>query len=609
MNLYTIDFETYYDKEYSLKKMEMEEYIRDPRFEVLGGSIKKNAEPAVWYTQAMLAAIIEEIDWVSSACLAHNAAFDCAILSWRYNAHPKFIFDSMSLARPQYGQTIGVSLKALAEELKLGHKLEYLGNVEGKRFSDLTSKELAGLSEYCLMDTELTHKLFTKLVSATPQDELSLIDLTIRMFTEPTLVLNKSVLNDHLDDISFTHSALLASLPGTEEEKRAMLMSNNKFAEMLKSLSVNPPMKVSKTTGKPTLAFAKTDPGLQDLRKHADVRVRNLVDARLGTKSTIEETRSKSLLGVASRGRLPVLLNYWGAHTGRYSGGGGLNLQNLPRGGMLRKSVCAPAGHVLIASDLSQIEARMLALLAGQSDLVESFREGRDVYSDFASAIYGRPITKEDKLERFVGKTCILGLGYGMGPEKLQTTLATGNGGISVAVGMHEAVEYVQTYRRINGRIKQLWKTAADAIPKMAAGHWGMLTNMPEINFVGNRLLLPNSTSIAYPELGTVNITDYGPQWAYTTRKGSVHIYGGKVVENAVQALARVVIVDHMLKIKERYHIVLQAHDEIVVCVPENDADEAQEFIKGVMSTPPAWAPTLPIACEISAGRNYGECK
>ena len=184
-------------------------------------------------------------------------------------------------------------------------------------------------------------------------------------------------------------------------------MSNQIFVKILETVGVEPPMKTSLRTGKETYAFAKTDKEFTALLDHPNPKVQTLVAARLGTKSTIEETRTENLMKVADRGALPIMLNYYGAHTGRFSGGDKLNLQNLPRNGAIRKAITAPEGHVLVACDSSQIEARMVAYIAGQDDLVQAFREGRDVYSEFASEVYGKKVTKDDKVQRFVGKTCI----------------------------------------------------------------------------------------------------------------------------------------------------------------------------------------------------------
>ena len=315
------------------------------------------------------------------------------------------------------------------------------------------------------------------------------------------------------------------------------------------------------------------------------------------------------------------MLNYYGAHTGRFSGGDKLNLQNLPRNGAIRSALSAPLGNVLIACDSSQIEARMVAYVSGQQDLLEAFREGRDVYSEFASEVYGRLVTKDDKVERFVGKTCILGLGYGMGHVKFRNTLALGMGGISVNIDENEAQRIVQLYRRKNHKIASFWNRCNHALGEMLAGRAGQLCDV--VSYDGDGLRLPNGLYIKYAALrsgadGYEYISD-----ARTFRKLAqkrimsgeevkvdwTKIYGGKVTENIVQALARIVISEQMASVGRHYPVAFQVHDEIIINVPGEESTDAQELVLKKMSTPPSWAKDLPVACELGVGTNYGAAK
>ena len=129
------------------------------------------------------------------------------------------------------------------------------------------------------------------------------------------------------------------------------------------------------------------------LLTHQDERVQSLVAARLGNKSTLEETRTQRFIDIAKRGLLPVPVRYYAAHTGRWGGDDKINLQNLPSRGananMLKRGIIAPQGHSIIDADSAQIEARVLAWLAEQDDLTEAFAKGEDVYKNMASRIYG----------------------------------------------------------------------------------------------------------------------------------------------------------------------------------------------------------------------------
>lgn len=541
MDIITLDFETYYDSGFSLSKVTTEQYIRDSRFEVIGVAIKHNDGPAQWYAGEAVADALGAIDFGNKAVLCHNTAFDGAILSWRYGIRPRFWLDTLSMARPFHALTVGGSLKALAEHYGLGQKGTEVVNAMGKRLADFSPGELSAYGRYCVNDVELTRKLFDKLRRGFPVGELLAIDLTLRMFTEPVFELDRTLLQSHLDKVTNRRAELLASLGEQAEE---VIMSNQKFAAFLTRLGVEPPMKTSPTTGKPTFAFAKTDKGMQALLEHPDLRVQLAASVRLGAKSTLEATRTTNLLGVAARGRLPIMLNYYGTHTGRFSGGDRMNLQNLPSRGdtTIRRALRAPDGYVVIACDSSQIEARTLAWLAGQTDLVEAFRQKRDVYSEFATRVYQRPVTKADRIERHVGKTCILGLGYGMGAEKLQRTLELGAGGVTVKMDLPEVERIVAIYRRDNFRIAQFWDRCRQALGAIVTGRHGELH--PVVTHDAHGIRLPNGFYLRYPELRQVGQGSYeyigDPRQMRKFRAGEEvswsHIYGGKVTENCIAA-------------------------------------------------------------------------
>ena len=623
MDIVTIDFETYYDKDFSLSKMTTEAYIRDPRFEVIGVGIKVNNHPTDWYSGENVGGFLNSIDYSNKAILCHNTAFDGAILSWHFGIKPKFWFDTLSMARPLHNITVGGSLKALASYYRLGQKGEEVLNAIGKRKADFSPDELDRYASYCMNDVELTYALFNKMKVGFPVSELLIIDQTLRMYTEPTIEIDRAMLEKHLEEVRNRKSTLVEDmgLACTEDEAKKILMSNDQFAMFLQNLGVEPPQKVSARTGKLAWAFGKTDKGFTDLLNHESERVAKAVAARLGVKSTLEETRTSALIGVSERGALPIMLNYYGAHTGRFSGGDKMNLQNLPRGGTLRASLCAPKGKVLVACDSSQIEARVVAWISGQADLVQAFAEGRDVYSEFASQVYGRKITKADKVERFVGKTCVLGLGYGMGAEKFRRTLEIGQGGISVKLDINEAKRIVQLYRGINHKIVGFWNLCGNTLHQIVHRNSGEMH--PLLKYDEEGIILPNTLKIRYPALrqmedGFAYVADaraYRNMLKKRVIDGDevkvewTRIYGGKVTENIVQALARIVVAEQMAAIGQQYHVVFQVHDEIIIMCDEAEKDVAIQAIEKAMSTAPAWAQGLPVSCESGFGYNYGDCK
>lgn len=630
MRLVTLDFETYYDRDYSLSKLTTESYVRDPRFEVILVGAKVDNQPPAWFsgTMAETKVWLEELNLECAFLLAHHAQFDGFILAHHFGIKPRFYLDTLSMARPKHQATVGGSLKTLVEFYNLGAKGDELVNSLGKRRIDFDEASLIRFAGYCMNDVELTYKLFRELKVDFPRDELKVIDLFVRMFTDPMVELDEDFLSDHLVEVRRTRAALADKLE--QYGGKAVVMSNPKFAEFLRTLGVEPPTKISLRTGKPAFAFAKTDLGFQELLEHPDELVRTAAEVRLGLKTTIEETRTNALLGIAQRGPWPIYLNYYGAHTGRASGGDGVNPQNLgrpnehkPGSGALRRSVRAPAGHKIVAADSSQIEARITAWAAGQADLVEDFRAGVDIYSKFASEIYGFQVTKVNKSERFVGKTCILGLGFGMGAPKLQRTLQIGNGGVPVNLPLAKCQEIVNLYRQKYREIAQLWNAGEKALYAISRGE--------EFSFGPGRSLytskhgvhLPNGMVVRYPGLTFVKGEGYvyaknrkeQAEWVKQSLSGQwdanllTRIYGGKVIENVVQALARIVVFEQMLAIAPRHRVVLTVHDEVVTCVPDSQVQCAKEVLRNTMSMAPSWASNLPVACEVHSGGTYGEAK
>jgi DNA polymerase len=439
-----------------------------------------------------------------------------------------------------------------------------------------------------------------------PATELRLIDLTLRMYTQPTLELDTKVLADHIISVRDKKQALMDTIVHSKEE----LMSNPKFAELLRAHGVVPPMKISATTGKETYAFAKNDEEFKALLDHEDVTVQTLVAARLGTKSTLEETRTDRFISIAARGKLPVPLRYYAAHTGRWGGDDKLNLQNLPRSSPLKKAIIAPDGYMMIDSDSSQIEARTLAWLAGQDDLVEAFDRGEDVYKIMASAIYGKDVSQITKDERFVGKTTILGAGYGMGAAKFKAQLKN----FGVDVELEEAQRIIATYRQTYPKITELWRAANGILGAVIGDQLTELGRGGLLKVDGTKgVRLPNGLYLKYPNLRwATNEQDGKPEYVYDTKKGRAiipnRIYGGKVVENVCQALARIIIGEQMLMVAKKYKVVMTVHDAIACIVPEAEAERAQEYVELCMKIRPLWGPELPLNCESGFGKSYGDC-
>lgn len=609
MDIITVDFESYYDKQFSLSKLTTEQYVRSPDFEVIGVGVKVNDEETAWLSggfNELKQYLHANYDWENSAVLAHNTLFDGAILSWLFDIHPRLWLDTLCMARALHGVEVGGSLKFLAERYAIGEKGDEVIHAIGKRRKDFTDEELERYGDYCVQDVNLTYNLFNIFMRKDfPKKELKVIDMTLRMFIDPVLELDVTKLEGHLDTLQTQKEQLLEDCRIEKDE----LMSNPKFAKALEALGVKPPMKTSLRTGKETFAFAKSDEGFKALQEHEDPKVQALVAARIGLKSTLEETRTERFIDIGLRGKLPVPIKYYAAHTGRWGGLDKINLQNLPSRGenakVLKSCICAPEGYTLIQADSAQIEARVLAWLAEQNDLVDAFTKGEDVYKIMASAIYGKPVDEISGSERFVGKTTILGAGYGMGSIRFRDQLKT----FGVEVEAEEAERIVHIYRHTNYAITKLWRQAQAALERMYQdysadlGRKGVLTVVPNLKAIQ----IPSGLKMYYNQLKAEE-SEKGLQFSYKTRRGWVKIYGGKVIENVCQAIARCIMSDQMLQISKKYRVLLTVHDSVVCCVRDEEVDEAAHYISSCMRYTPDWAEGLPVRGDVEIGKDYGDC-
>lgn len=696
MDIIATDFESFYSDTFSLSKMTTEAYIRSPLFEVIGVGIKINDGPSRWFPKPLVAAVMKRLPWDKVAVLCHNTAFDGLILSHHYGVRPKLLLDTMSMAKPFHHADIGVSLLKLAAHYECGLKGDEVMQAKGKRFADFAPDELARYGEYCCNDCDLTYDLFHKLKPRIPNSEIIFIDRVLRTFTEPKLVWDKPLLELHHEDVLRRKRAL------TDRVSRICtpdaLSSNAKFLSVLEKFGgrwplsmmdndaarhskymhdlearaqageIKPylfdiPTKVREAT--PTeqtkgitgdvevWALAKKDEEFLALQEIEDDELQAVIAARLGTKSTIAETRAERMIEASSRGSFPIALGYYAAHTGRIGGKESSNVQNFPKPVALtdkdvgffimtpdgptvlmdlkdgiaytttthykakdcttisiRHALKAPPGHRLVVADASQIEARIVAWLAGQDDLVEAFRNKEDIYSLFASEIYGTPINKKDHpVERFVGKTSILGLGFGTGAAKLQSTLAIGQGDVHAYLELPETQRIVDTYRKVKyPMIPKLWKQHTAALEAAFEGSEFVFGRNGLLRTSLNTIWLPNGMPIIYP--GLKRAKDGFEYWGKKNgRYQWVRIYGAKATENTVQALARICVSDAWVRLSVKWPVAMQVHDELVACVPEELAQQALSDMIAEMRKPPKWAPDLPLDAEGDVGVSYSDAK
>lgn len=633
MKLVTVDFETYYDKDYTLTKLSTSEYVRDPRFEVLSAGIKIDGGPTkVYFGKKDVKTALSKIDWDKAAFLAHHAHFDGLIMSHHFGIVPKVYACTLSMGRALHPKADRNDLATITERYaEVAHKKLAMPPMKGRHLESFSPEELEAVREYNAGDVDATHDVYHVMLERFPAKELELIDVTVRMFADPVLVVDMDLAKKELR----REQRLKRKAIKDSGAAMPVLSSNGKFVKALEALGIEVPTKTSKTTGLEIPAVAKSDDALQALLLHPDQRVVKLVEGRLAAKSTQAESRALRMLARGKDGmRLPIYLNYAGAHTFRWSGGDKFNPQNFKQakklGGALRKAMRAPKGYVLVVVDAAQIEARIVAWLAGEAWVVEAFREGRDLYSEFASKAYGRIITKMDKEERFVGKTCVLGLGFQMGGPKLQVTLLTQsiNQGLEpVRMELPVCYRLVNTYRTECKRIKGLWDFMNDrGISAMLSLQEGEEFKHKSIVFEKGAVRLPNGLRLLYPGLSAnlvhrrralnpmfklhVNHEDEaeGIQDAtYLTVKGRSKLYGGLLTENIVQALARIIVADVMLELSKTYRIVMMTHDEIVFVAKKRDAKQALAHAMELMKRPPKWGPDLPLNSEGGYDESYSK--
>lgn len=608
MNLITIDFETYYSKEYGLKKFTTEEYIRDEQFETIGVAVKENDGETIWFSgkHAEIATFLDRYDWANSFVLGHNMRFDAAILSWQYDIHPRGLFDTMGMAQILHGLTESVSLSNLATLYNIGVKGTEVLDALGKHRVDFTPQDLHQYGQYCKNDVDLTYELFNKLKDRIAPMEMRLIDLTIKMFSEPKLELNKGLLVRHLMDVRDKKEKLLASADVDKED----LMSNPKFAELLRQQGIEPPMKISHTTGKETFAFAKTDEEFKALLEHDNPIVQVLATARLGNKSTLEETRTENFINIGNRGLLPVPLKYAGATVShRWSGVDGINLQNLPRSSPLRNAICAPKGMKLVAADLSNIELRLAYWFAKSYSKIDQINKGIDLYKQSAAEITNTPYDEVDKDLRFIFKVVNLSGIYGVGAAKMHSILKQGG----VDKSLDEVKRIVYAYRDANPELIRAWADAGTMLEAVRDNKNYSMGNGNIISSIEHGMMKPNGMALGLPNLRKIRGEDGKDAWVYDKLMGRSlipeYIHPSKTFQRCIQSLARDIIGEQLVAVAKKYNVVMTIHDELVMLCPEDDVDNCIAYVTKCMTTAPTWCPDLPLGCEVGVGDNYGEAK
>lgn len=632
-----VDYETYWDKDYTLSKLATTDYIMDPRFEAqiasvrsLGWSKPRVMEMGKFKTWA------KGINWAKTGFLAHHAHFDGLIASHHHGIKPAFYFDTLSMARPTMPITVPRGLDPLSRSLGGPGKTKAaaLTDTKGTQWKDFTKAEKARLIEYAGDDIDMTWEIFAKLLKYVPLSELRLIDTTVGLYARPRLLVNKKMMQEVLVEEQTRKQEMLDALGVTAKD----IGKDEVFANLLRAAGAEPPMKWSEKQEKEVYAFAKNDTEFKELVEHEDEDISSLAIARANIKSKMVESRAERLVQRSDYGAQPIYLNYWGAGPGRWSGGDKVNWQNLKRGSKLRTAIHAPPGYTMVIADLAQIEARVNAWFAGQQNIVSAFfdydrivgwktdpktgekrpiRGGPDIYRLAAAAIFGkRPEDITDE-ERFFGKTAVLGLGYGAGAPKFHHMCMTGAGrpkDFNVTESFTRDVH--KGWRQANAFIVANWKKTHNLITSAFIGKQYIDDGVVAYEGAGKHgfMHLPNGMAIRYDN---VELDDRELSYIKTFRMNKVkpptilrgRLYGGLEVENRTQALARIVVSNHALAIqdelKDKWQLVMTTHDELVGLVPTRLANKSLKVVKSIMSQPSSEFAGLPVAVDAHISQSY----
>ncbi len=646
MNFTVLDFETYFDNNYSLKKLTIPEYVFDPRFHVHGLAIRSPDGCTTF--RADVERALEELpqrfgkQLERTTVVCHHAHFDFYILNHLYGLRPRNFLDTLLLANHVHGprQISGqkVSLRALAQRYGIGIKgdLEFMSGV---RYP--SALQLADLTAYAEHDANLTWQLVVLLLPkiTRPEIEIPIAMHAVRLFTERGINIDIPGIDNLEHQVCKQVEQYLDQAGVTREE----VSKDKKFTELLESALASTGRTIPMKTGKqgPIPATARKDPEMQALEVDDNPAVAALVRGRLEKKSEDQKLSRLDTLrrvATATRGILPPYLVYFGCHTGRFSGGGGFNLQNLAKnglGGRIRNLLVARPGHTFVIADLAQIEARITAWFADESTLLDAFTAGRDIYSEFAGRTFGQTVRKpreDDPREmrerltalREVGKQAVLGLGYQMGALEFMKQLRAK----PVVARLFETgqltpvacKQIVQSFRETYASITCLWRWLDDAARNAVDG---VQSTTQKLNFLRDghvmKVWLPSGRSLRYENLRLEAarrsirfLGDDGMEHEFTPEDASVaygresHLYGGKLCENIVQATARDLLVEAILRLENSdLRVMFHVHDEVVVEVAEADADAASQAIDAELSRQPPWADGLPVKCEVQVANRY----
>lgn len=658
-----LDYESYFDKDYRMGRKRTDlstiEFVKDKRYETLGLAIYRcidGDESNDWYhgeqmTHTVLGALRkrfgQHLEGVT--VVAQNAKYDLAVSAAHFDLYPRYFIDLLGLAKHWNARTKN-GLDAIAKREKLsqekGDTDEFLGCSNRVRFvlpkkkgrsklipapvmvPPMNEEMKQKLATYALGDTQLEWEAFKLLLPrlSRPDVELPLIQHTIELFTKPSLHVDPPKGREIIREMEKELDQVCVRVGMSNEEISGNISFDAAMSQRLIEAGDDPSLYMKKNKKNQwVMAVAKTDDSREELLTHACKAVRELIEARIALKSwPTHITRVNRILDQAAANDdvLCIPLNYCGAHTLRFSGGERINLQNLgsrghPLVSMIREIIIAADGRVLVIVDASQIEARVLAWIAGQWDLCEQFAKNVEVYARFASKVLGYPVRKPRKggieaveekhkwARNSVGKVGVLGCGYGMGANK-----AVGYSGGAIDIDTAKII--VQTYREENDQIVNFWHDMEGAF--MYTARTGNPTELPRGVRFDQRpgcdivMTMPCGREMKYHDVRIAQ-GKYGEQAEVFNHaeKCWEKTWGGTLTENVVQSMSRHILVEAMMRLERRglktaHHI----HDELVMHVPQDQGEEALAAGIEELSRRPEWAPDCPLGAEGLVTARYG---
>jgi len=634
-----LDFECFFDTDYSLSRMSTVEYVCDSRFAVTGLAVRDVEQDQSHFiepdnVQDYLHTLQESLGTNLQDCtiIGQNLKFDALVLREHFGIMPRFTIDTIDLDRI-WDARASHKLKDMAARWAAPSPKGDTTQFKGKDWAVMSLQMRDDLAKYAKNDTDIECWLFKKLlplvVNGCPE-ELAIATHTLQLYLEPYIEIDAG--------FGTKLKALMRCEPLHVIEKlynmgieagHDDISGNISFAALLKGYLPDDEEVPTKQGKKGRiLALAKDDEGMKYLLQHKDPKVRALVEARAAIKSwPLHIKRVDNILRQAAvrKNKIGAPLSYYSAHTGRWGGTEGINLQNLggrgragkgthPLIASVRQMLTAPKFHTFGIADFAQIEARVLAWFAGQDDLLTGFANGEDVYSTFATTLFRSPVRKPRdtdptpvakllKVRRGFGKDGILGAGFGMGANKFfERCLANNDLRPAFDDGTFDwdfINTLIKTYRKQYKLIPAFWYKVEKA--------WRFVTRYKhetsEVNGLqfyhsdgATFVRLPSGRCLRYP-CAAVNKTDSGLRYRWGK------LWGGALTENIVQATARDLLRDAMLRlIEEGIHIVLHVHDEVVCLFLENEAEERLKQVEQLMVVVPEWASGLPVdvECELT---------